>query len=108
MLLQRVNLWIWGPVGLRPEGFRAPGRLDRAGYPAWPFTMLVGHLCWYTYDVTPGVAANVWLTIIALQLTVLYGNTFSGLSKEAIEWSNMGRCMFFFDSTGSEWKTTVL
>ena len=29
-----------GPVDHRPEGFRAFGRLDRAGYPAWPFTAL--------------------------------------------------------------------
>ena len=29
-----------GPVGHRPEGFRAFGRLDRTGYPVWPFTTL--------------------------------------------------------------------
>ena len=29
-----------GPVALRPGGYRASGRLDRAGYPAWPLYTL--------------------------------------------------------------------
>ena len=29
-----------GPVVLRPGGYRASGRLDRAGYPAWPLYTL--------------------------------------------------------------------
>ena len=30
-----------GPVVLRPGGYRASGRLDRAGYPAWPLYTLI-------------------------------------------------------------------
>ena len=32
-----------GPVVLLPGGYRASGRLDRAGYPAWPlYTLITG------------------------------------------------------------------